>query len=128
MTEYISEAKTSIQRIIDIYYPDKKAKYNELVFGTHQKKKMLREFDIMIGNGKFEGDEEIAKLEAEYYREKTVNNWNTSEPDNVDREFEVSFDKLLIHLQSEVNQASDDMSIMRFMASLEIIKDKNKPK
>jgi len=72
--------------------------------------------------------DELYKVEKEILNYDKPNSWNVYDDHNMERELEVDFQKFGVAVAAQVGVDINKVSTFTFYASLEHLKDKNKPK
>lgn len=87
----------------------------------------MLDLDEIIQGESDELKEKKAKQDREVLRLEAPGIWNINIRGNREIEFEVEFEKLMIAVAEHTNEKIDEITVFRFYALIDHIKDKNRP-
>lgn len=70
-----------------------------------------------------ENDVDIYDIELQLLELRKPRTWNVYAPGNMEIEMEVEFEKLLIAISENSNESPDDLTVFRFYAKIDYLKE-----
>jgi len=80
---------------------------------------------VLEGLSLLEEDEEIQRIDKQILEQKDQNTWNVYVEGNTERSMEVNFEKILANINKEYSIDTENLTVWRFFAILEDIKERN---
>jgi predicted SprT family Zn-dependent metalloprotease len=126
LTAETEAVKKKVEKELAAYFPQQFRKTESISYNNELIKKLRLELNQILEGENDDLTAQIEKHEFTMLSMDTPNSWNINRKGNMEIEMETEFVKLLYAISEHTNESVSDITVFKFYALVDFIKEKNK--